>query len=593
MKLILREYLASLREREELDAILPDLLSELGYNVYSRPQVGTTQHGVDIAAVGPADANGQRKLYLLSVKKGDLTRSEWNGNAAQALRPSLDDILDSYIPTRIPPEHRHLDVVICLCFGGVVREEIRTAVTGYMAAKTTGRISFEEWNGDRIAGMLLAGVLREDLLPKPFRSDFQKAVALLDEPTVAYQYFASLVKALRVAGLKRKKDARVRAARQIYLCVWVMYVWGRDIENLEAPYQASELALLNVWELMKPLLGRRTAEAKALTQVLNQLRTVHLAITNDCIETRIAPHVNKRDALGTAVASRSPVDVNLALFDLLGRLAMAGLWLQRFVRQQQAAGFATDAANVRREFDLGFAMIENNPALLLPVTDEQATSLTLFLLLWGASEREADGVAAWLTEMTERYDYSLAAPGRYPTSKTEYRDLIGHPRNSSKAYFEEATAGSTLIPILVAWMTAMGVPEGADTFGTLKAGSLAHCEMQLWTVDNTSEAHLYINDANHGRAITGLPVGDGPALLRTLVAACARNADYENLSAIQYGWLPLVLMACRHWRLPLPPQLYISMMRSAAAPDAPSEDATPDTPVDGITDPAPEPTDEP
>ena len=37
MKLVIREYLASLRERDELDAILPDLLSELGFTVFSRP----------------------------------------------------------------------------------------------------------------------------------------------------------------------------------------------------------------------------------------------------------------------------------------------------------------------------------------------------------------------------------------------------------------------------------------------------------------------------------------------------------------------------------------------------------------------------
>lgn len=568
MKLILREYLASLREREELDAILPDLLSELGFTVYSRPQVGTTQHGVDIAAVGPAGADGRRKLYLLSVKKGDLNRTEWNGNAAQALRPSLDDIIDSYIPTRIPPEYRELEIVICLCFGGAIREEIRTAVTGYMAAKTTDRISFEEWNGDRIAGMLLDGVLREDLLPKPFRSNFQKAVALLDEPTVSYQYFAALIGALRVAGLKRKKEARVRAARQIYLCVWVMFVWGRDVENLEAPYQASELALLHVWDLMKPLLGRRTAEAKAMTQVLMQLRTVHLAIANEYIETRIAPHVKARDALGSAVATRSPVDVNLALFDLLGRLAMAGLWVQMAVIEREAKGIPTGAGEVGRYFDLGLAMIRNNPALLLPVTDEQATSLALFLLLWAASSRPAEGVAGWLVEMTERYEYAVLSQSRYPTSKTEYRDLIVHPRNRSKAYFEDATAGSTLIPTLVAWMTAMGAPQGAATFGPLKAGALAHCEMQLWTVDETSEAHLYINDANHGRAISGLPVDDGAKLLRALSAAAGRHTDFQLLSAIQYGWLPLVLMACRHWRLPLPPELYISNMAiPGASPD--------------------------
>ena len=49
MKPVIREYLASLRERGELDAILPDLLSELGYTVISRPSRGTRQFGVDVA----------------------------------------------------------------------------------------------------------------------------------------------------------------------------------------------------------------------------------------------------------------------------------------------------------------------------------------------------------------------------------------------------------------------------------------------------------------------------------------------------------------------------------------------------------------
>lgn len=43
MKLIIKEYLASLKERDELDAVLPDLLSQLGLNVYSRPARGTRQ----------------------------------------------------------------------------------------------------------------------------------------------------------------------------------------------------------------------------------------------------------------------------------------------------------------------------------------------------------------------------------------------------------------------------------------------------------------------------------------------------------------------------------------------------------------------
>ena len=50
MKLILKQYLSSLKERGELDAILPDLLSQLGLNVFSRPGRGTRQDGVDVGS---------------------------------------------------------------------------------------------------------------------------------------------------------------------------------------------------------------------------------------------------------------------------------------------------------------------------------------------------------------------------------------------------------------------------------------------------------------------------------------------------------------------------------------------------------------
>jgi hypothetical protein len=92
MKLVFRQYLASLKERKELDAVLPDLLSELGYTVISRPTIGTRQYGVDAAAVG-RDADGRRKLFLFSIKQGDLTRADWDGSP-QALRSSINDILD-------------------------------------------------------------------------------------------------------------------------------------------------------------------------------------------------------------------------------------------------------------------------------------------------------------------------------------------------------------------------------------------------------------------------------------------------------------------------------------------------------------------
>ena len=58
MKLILSQYLRSLKERAEFDRLLPDLLFAMNYVPISRPQVGVRQFGVDLATVGTNEEKG-------------------------------------------------------------------------------------------------------------------------------------------------------------------------------------------------------------------------------------------------------------------------------------------------------------------------------------------------------------------------------------------------------------------------------------------------------------------------------------------------------------------------------------------------------
>ena len=55
LALVIAEYLRTLKERNELDRLLPDLLVEMGYVPISRPQTGNRQFGVDIAAFKLSD----------------------------------------------------------------------------------------------------------------------------------------------------------------------------------------------------------------------------------------------------------------------------------------------------------------------------------------------------------------------------------------------------------------------------------------------------------------------------------------------------------------------------------------------------------
>lgn len=572
MKPILREYLASLREREELDAILPDLLSELGFNVYSRPKRGTTQHGVDVAAVGPANS-GEEKLYLFSIKKGDLNRQDWDGTP-QALRSSLNEIEDVYIRNHIPPQYAQLKIVICLCFGGEINENVRDKVVGYTSGHTTDRISFEEWNGDKLAGMLLDGILREELLPKHLRSNFQKALALLDEPDAAYRHFTRLVRSV-LDAIPTDTKGKIRAARQIYICLWIMFAWARDIENVEAPYLASELTILSLWEVSKALPTEDKQGRKDLFQIIEQCIQVHLAIASELLEKKIAPHVRTRDALSMAVRSQSNVDVNLKLFDLLGRISMAGLWLQYFAYRQQGEVQLATKKGANKFCDIGMSMIENNPSLFLPLCDEQATSIALFLMLCVRSEIDPIRPISWLQEMVHRYEFSIHTAGRYPVCLKEYRRLIDHPANSSKEYFEEATAGSTLLPLLAAWLVGFGRADLVARLSKLAVNKLSHCNMQLWTPDKSSEEHFYVNTEQHGVAISDLPLTeDGIDLVKTISAACDREKSVEELSVMKVGLELIALMACRHWRLPIPPVFWISALADVVkdhASDSPTK----------------------
>ena len=560
MKLWFRSYLASMRERGELDAILPDLLSELGYNVYSRPQRGTAQAGVDIAAVG-LDEDGEKKVFLFSVKQGDLTRQSWNDGTPQALRPSIDEILDNYIPHRIPKRYQKLKVVICLVFGGDMQEQVRSTVEGYMGRNSGEKISFDEWNGDKLAGLLLQGILREEIMPKALRSHFQKSVALVDEPDIAYRHFSRLVRDL--SALADNDKAKIRTARQLYIATWVLFVWARDVGNVEAAYQASELLLLNLWELVRPYVGQKHSTAgKAITLVLHYAIQLHLAIASELIEQKIFPHVGIQDGIGMAVQGRSSADINLKLFDTLGRIASTGLWLHWLVERYMDESAREDARlKITKFTEMGFKLINNNRALFLPLQDQHGIEVAMFLLFVTAVNGNMHDAHAWLREMVNRISYSVRTHGKYPCVFLEYRTLVAHPRDRTDDYRKEATAGSILIPVLAAFLSALESHEALEKLVDLKAKELEHCTLQLWLPDNSSEDHFYKGARDHGVTLSDVPLSrTGNELVSLVKNACDQTEGYSTLSAIVTGYWPIIITACRHYRLPVPPQMWIDMV---------------------------------
>ena len=556
MKLIFMEYIASLKERGELDGIMPDLLSEIGFNVISKPAIGTRQYGVDLAAVGPG-LDGTRALYLLSIKPGDLKRPDWD-SGEQSLRPSLNEILDVYIPNHVPKRYSDLPVVIVVCLGGDLHEGIRANVENFMCKHTKGSITFDLWNGDHLAELLLRGILREKTLPPTWRSDFRKSLAMVDEPDVSFAHYRRFTISI-ADSCKLNRRARLRAIRQIHLALWTLYVWACKEDNIEAAYLCSEWAVLISWPLIKDYLMGKSKEANQLNQSFIRLIALHNSVAEDYLGTYVKPRAKIQNGLTSAVPDGSYLDINLRMFNIIGRIGTRGLWQCLFYKFAEIEDRKDDLkaiqANLHTTAELLAAVIQNNPVLFTPIKDSHAIDINiacLFLNNLGYDQL----VLTWIQHIAKATEFAYWSNGPYPCIFDDYRDLIDHPKKSDQ-YREKATAGSILVPTLAVWASINGDEETLASLANFASGVYKHSTLQLWYPGSDTEEHLYRGSANHGLAASNIRIERCPEdMIAQIRFECSKSTAFKSLSPLEYRLWPLLILASRHHRIPVPPHLW-------------------------------------
>lgn len=562
MKLVVMHYLRSLRERDELDAILPVLLAESGFEVLTRPRRGTRQAGVDVAAIGPnPDHDDARSLFLFTIKSGDLTREHWD-TGQQAVRPSLNEILDDYIPNRIPPHLADLPVVICVCMGGEMREDVRAQWSGFCKRNKKDNVHFAEWNGDRLTDLILSGMLREELIESENRGLFQKALAMLDQPDVAYRHFRHLLNTIFTEPKNHKE--RTRQLRKAYLCLWILFVWARDVNNLEAAYRASELVLLRSWPYCDRA-GLKKGKTQQERQVhFDQVLRLHLIIAHLLLVEKIGPFADKHYALSMAVNSRNVVDINIALFEMLGRLSLHGLWLDAMSAGEDESFAQEMGEGADKVLTMAIGMLNANPVLAIPVRDDFTIELALFMHLADARGRLSN-VAGYIRNMADHLCYGLMMRRHYPTTATDYRDVLAHPRDSSDAYFEEHTRAGILYTFVFAWLAMIGDQARAENLRNTLLEHAPHMTHQIWIPDARTDDVFWDGDRDHGMSVPGLPLNDSlEAVIELLNRVMKEYPLGEQVSAVRQGLSPVLLMACRHYRMPVPLHLWQGQDRSSS-----------------------------
>jgi hypothetical protein len=556
VKLLIRQHLQAMKERGGLDVLLPQLLSELGYEVIHHPRIGGRQAGVDVAAVGPdPDADGESSLLLFVIKSGDVGRADWDGTL-QAVRPSLGEVIDDYIPNRVPQQYRRLPIAVCVCMGGEIQEGIRSTWSGFTLKNTTDNLSFREWNGDRLANLILSGVLKQELLGPDHRSHFQKAIALVSEPEESYANFRALLDAL-MEDLD-PGPAGTTSLRQMLICLWILVGNGFDAENLDAPYRACELALLHSWDAYRRCPARSKPRRAERLEIFDHVLSLYLSVGQKLLVEKIGPHASHLHALSASVRSRSALDVTLSLFETLGRIALLGQWHHAIACRSEGDDQADHLAKRDELLNLAIATINNNPALLAPIRDDHHIEIGMLMLLAQISGR-LENVDGYLLEVASRLAYRYVRRSHWVTCLQDYRRLARHPLDKSDAYFQRSTVASVLVPFVLVGLERLGAADQLAEFEKVVREELGHMTQQVWVPHEGTDDAIWRSGQSIG---TGVPVpslrpeGTDASLSTEVSEIAAEHGVLLEFEALQRGMLPLFLTACRHHRVPLPPHLW-------------------------------------
>ncbi|MHA3103998.1 hypothetical protein [Acinetobacter sp. ANC 3791] len=456
-----------------------------------------------------------------------------------------------YIPNRIPQEHKNKKVVICLCFGGNILEQVRENVSSYTSQKTTERISFEEWNGDKIAELIIQHLLKESLLPIGFREELRRSIAMIEEPEASIQYFHSLLKLIEKSELNI-----LRKIRLINLCIWVLYSWSRNLDNLESIYQCSEKALFISWLVVKDIYSNKNKETKEVKISFENIVRVYRQITENFID-KFKPFCNKQYAISANSHYGSYVNTSIKLFDILSRFSVYAYWLYSDIQNEDDKNLKQNLIDkLCSHLDVLQSFILNNGILFTPIKDSQIIEISLFILAFNLSneEKHSKFLKLYVTNLINALKTSYSINYLYPVIYEDFDKLLNNSSQRDDDYFKEATSGSLMLPTLALISAIFEDESSFKIIQEIQKEKLSHCNFQFWFPREKSEnIMLRSPDLLHGACWSSVPTQkDITQFLKEVQTMLSKNEHLKDFSLLRNNLDPIFLVACRHYRQPIP-----------------------------------------
>lgn len=571
LALVIAEYLRTLKERNELDRLLPDLLVEMGYVPISRPQTGNRQFGVDIAARGINPKTGQAELLLLVVKQKDIGRAEWD-SGVQAVRPSLNDIFDVYLTSHVEAEDINKPVRIAVVTNGEKKDTIQQNWAGYVDAHKD-RALIEFWGLDELSALIECHLLDEHIFHDEDRRDLRRALAL--EGDVEYDQRDLHRLMLRTLGMtaegipdesKKTNKELLKALRIVNFSAHAFASWAlRDGDGRQA-LRAMERSLLWSWHRVKACDAWNSNED--MTQALWSVFQGYQTVGKYYFE-KLQAHCYAEDGL-FGYASDS-AELSLVAFEQIGMLATIGLpYVLSFAANDEEN--ATQLENAGVVADGLASLIARNDICNSPCLDRHSQDIVLgmlLLVLTGRTEKAKD----WLQTLIRNIDYAFKAKRYVPISSDSLDDLADTGGWHMGKTADQLMKSSWTLATLAGLCAVFGLEDAYRVLRQGLAQDYPETCAQLWHPDSQIHEHLYFHTAHFTSGASEAPIhlpedmAQWLAHMRTIVESVHGKECLQTMGST-VGLPAIDLIACRHFGTPVPPAFWYRFAPSLASETA-------------------------
>ncbi|MBR4101940.1 MAG: hypothetical protein IKK51_08710, partial [Oscillospiraceae bacterium] len=244
MRLIIKDYLSCLREKDELDLLLCDLLLQMGYATHNVPKTGNRQYGVDIRA------DNENELLLFVIKQGALNRKNWD-DGQNAVRQSLNEIRDCYMML-INGADRNKKLRIVVATNGVIDEAVRLNWEGYKRENTIWNgvpVELEFWDIDTITSKIQEFLFDEHLFDNEMRSLLRRALYYVEESDYRRVYYERLIdNYLSELDGKTSKREREKILSGVFLAAQMIAYYAANCGKYRIGIMVSEYLVIRYWK---------------------------------------------------------------------------------------------------------------------------------------------------------------------------------------------------------------------------------------------------------------------------------------------------------------------------------------------------------